>query len=90
MSKLETSVCAVCDPSLQRIEQIISTHYSQLMENLDLLSELKVLLHNIPKYVNNWTLIHIDYMEGEVQLMKLLNRLFNQYNLTYHPNRREP
>ena len=55
MAKLETSVCAVADPSLQKIQKIISSHYNQFTENPNLLSELRELLHDVPRFVDTWT-----------------------------------
>ena len=87
MAKLETSLCAVVDPSLKTIQKIISSHYNQFTAKHNLLSELRDLLHDVPRYVHTWTspLITCDtyYMVGEVQQLKLLNHLFSLYVLIY-------
>ena len=55
MPKLETSVCAIANCSLQKIQKIISSRYNQFTENLNLLSELRDPLHDVPRYIDTWT-----------------------------------
>ena len=55
MPKLETSVCAIANCSLQKIQKIISSRYNQFTENLNLLSELRDPLHDVPRYIDACT-----------------------------------
>ena len=55
MAKLETSIRAVSDLSLQKIQKIISMYYSNYIDNPNLLSELINLLQVVPTCVDDWT-----------------------------------
>ena len=55
MANLETSLWAVADLPQQKTQQIISSHYYQFKEVLNLFSELQDLLHDIPRHVDSWT-----------------------------------
>ena len=55
MVKLETSVRASRDIPFQRLQQIVCMNYSKYTEFPGLLDELRELLRNVPKYVENWS-----------------------------------
>lgn len=54
MVKLEKSVRANGDLPFQRLQQIISMHYSVFQQNPALLDELRNLLQTVPTYVDTW------------------------------------
>ena len=59
MVQLQSSVRAAGDVDFQQLQAIIRMHYSQYIELPELLDDLRVLLCNVPTYVQTWTLSQI-------------------------------
>ena len=55
MVKLQSYVRAAGDVDFQRLQAIICMNYSQHIEHPELLDDLRVLLRNVPTYVQTWT-----------------------------------
>ena len=53
--KLQSSVRADGDVDFQQLQAIIRMHYSEYIEHPELLEDLRVLIRNVPTYVQTWT-----------------------------------
>ena len=55
MAKLQSPVRVAGDVDFQQLQAIIRMHYSDYIEHPELLEDLRVLIRNVPTYVQTWT-----------------------------------
>ena len=60
MAKLQSPVRVAGDVDFQKLQAIIRMHYSHYIEHPELLDNLRVILRNVPTYVQTWTLSQIS------------------------------